>query len=171
MRLDVVVLGIIATVLFIVLRIIAPILSKVLADECKAWMPCFTKCLICRAIAWMPEDQRERYKEEWQSHIDEMPGDIGKIVTAAGFAWAAKRMSRVGRVALSGTCTAHADNSGKLFIAVTGKVETSGRVFPRFVRQCPKCGKTFPVSGNKILCNDCDDWKITCRENPSIRDF
>ena len=45
MRVDVVVLG-----------IILPVLSKLLADECKAWMPCFTKCLICRAIAWMPED-------------------------------------------------------------------------------------------------------------------
>lgn len=68
-----------------------------------------------------------------------------------------KRRPRAERVALSGTSTAHAANSGKLFIAVSGKMETSGRVFPRLVRQCAKCGKTFPVSGNKILCNDCDN--------------
>jgi hypothetical protein len=39
------------------------------------------------------EDQRERYKEEWQSHIDEIPGDICKIVIALGFVPASKMMS------------------------------------------------------------------------------
>jgi hypothetical protein len=75
-----------------ILGIIAAVLSKLLADECKAWMPCFTKWLIRHASALLPEDQRERYKEEWQSHIDETPGDIGKILAAMGFVWAAKRV-------------------------------------------------------------------------------
>ena len=45
------------------------------------------------AMARLPEDQRERYKEEWQSHIDEIPGDICKIVIAVGFVPASKMMS------------------------------------------------------------------------------
>jgi hypothetical protein len=146
MRVDVVVLG-----------IILPVLSKLLADECKAWMPWLAKWIIRRATAPMPKDRRGRYTEEWQSHIDEIPGNIAKIFTAADFARAAKKMSRVGLRALSGTCTAHSSNSGKLFIAVSGKVAMSAYVFPRLVRQCTKWGKTFPVSGNKILCNDCDN--------------
>jgi hypothetical protein len=39
------------------------------------------------------ELQRERYKEEWESHIDEIPGDICKIVIALGFVPTSKMMS------------------------------------------------------------------------------
>jgi hypothetical protein len=39
------------------------------------------------------ELQRERYKEEWQSPIDEIPGDICKIVIAPGFVPTSKMMS------------------------------------------------------------------------------
>jgi hypothetical protein len=76
-----------------ILGVVTAALSRLLADECKAWVPCFTKWLIRLAIAGLPEDQRERYKEEWQSHIDEIPGDICKIVIAVGFLPASKMMS------------------------------------------------------------------------------
>jgi hypothetical protein len=75
-----------------ILSVVAAALSRVLSDECKAWMPSLAKWLIRRAVAWLPEDQRERYAEEWLSHINEIPGDISKIVAAMGFIWAAKRM-------------------------------------------------------------------------------
>jgi hypothetical protein len=80
-------------VAFWILSVVAAALSRLLADECKAWVPCFTKWIIRRATARLPEDQCERYKEEWEGHIGEIPGDIGKIVTALGFVLAAKRIS------------------------------------------------------------------------------
>lgn len=67
-------------------------LSGLLANEFKAWIAYFPKWLVRRATSWLPEDQRERYAEEWLSHINEMPGDICKIATAIGFVLAAKRM-------------------------------------------------------------------------------
>jgi hypothetical protein len=44
----------------------------------------------------------------------------------------------------------------KLRLGITGKVTMSGRVTPRFLRECAKCGKKFEVSGNRLLCDDCD---------------
>jgi hypothetical protein len=75
------------------LSVVTAALSRLLAYECKAWVPWLTKWIIRRATAGLPEDQRERYKEEWTSHIGETPGDIGKIVTALDFVRAAKRVS------------------------------------------------------------------------------
>jgi hypothetical protein len=43
----------------------------------------------------------------------------------------------------------------KLCLGITGKITVSGRVSPRFFRECAKCGKTFQVLENAILCNDC----------------
>ena len=76
-----------------ILGVFGATLSRLLSDECKAWILSFTKWIIRSAIAVLPEDQRERYKEEWQSHIDEIPGDICKIVIAVGFVPASKMMS------------------------------------------------------------------------------
>jgi hypothetical protein len=67
-------------------------LFGLLSAEFKAWLPWFTKCFFRRAINRLPAAQRERYQEEWQSHIDEIPGNIGKILAAVGFFLAAKRM-------------------------------------------------------------------------------
>jgi len=67
-------------------------LSGLLANEFRAWIAYFPKWLVRRATSWLPEDQRERYAEEWLSHINEMPGDICKIAAALGFVLAAKRM-------------------------------------------------------------------------------
>jgi hypothetical protein len=76
---------IIGVIGFWILGVVAAALSPVFADEFKAWMPWFTKWLIRRAIGRLPEDQRERYREEWSSDIEETPGDIGKIFKAMGF--------------------------------------------------------------------------------------
>ena len=44
----------------------------------------------------LPEDHRERFKEEWQSHLDETPGKLGKLLVALGFLLAAFRISHSG---------------------------------------------------------------------------
>lgn len=61
--------------------------------EFTAWTPWIIERLIRRAVTKLPESQRERFEEEWRGHIDEIPGDIGKLVAAVGFGSAARQMS------------------------------------------------------------------------------
>jgi hypothetical protein len=44
----------------------------------------------------------------------------------------------------------------KLCLGIRAKVTVSATVTPRFLRECPKCGKKFEVSGDRLLCRDCD---------------
>jgi hypothetical protein len=75
------------------MALISALVSKLLADEFKAWSPWITQHLIRYSISRLPKRQRARYEEEWASHINEVPGDVGKLITAAGFLFAAHRMA------------------------------------------------------------------------------
>jgi hypothetical protein len=152
-----------------ILGVVTAALSRLLADECKAWVPWLTKWFVRRAAAGLPENQRERYKEEWESHIDEIPGDIGKIVTALGFVMAAKKMSsemahkrprivnaecHIGApVELRGGVRPflRAKSSGVLTVGIGTSMHASGTV----LRECANCGKRLHVLNNEILCDDC----------------
>jgi hypothetical protein len=68
-------------------------LSRQCGDEFKAWVPWIIKLLLQRAIARLPQGQRERYAEEWRSHLDQIPGEIGKLIVAIGLLSAARKMS------------------------------------------------------------------------------
>ena len=76
-----------------VVGILTAILSKFMVAEIDAWSPTIIRRLIQLAVAWLPVDQRERYSEEWQSHVNEVPGKLGKFLLAAGFLLAAHKMS------------------------------------------------------------------------------
>jgi hypothetical protein len=79
--------------LLAVLGMIAAAVSRQLADEFKAWIPWITKHLVRRAVRKLPEDQRSRYEEEWSSYLVEVPGELGKLVAALGFAQASRCMA------------------------------------------------------------------------------
>jgi hypothetical protein len=57
--------------------ILVAVLGAVLADECRAWLPWIGERVIRRAVRNLAESQRERYNEEWRSHLNEIPGKIG----------------------------------------------------------------------------------------------
>jgi hypothetical protein len=76
-----------------VLGIIATAASRQLADEFKAWTPWITEWLVRRAAHKLPEKQRDRCEEEWLSHIYETPGEVGKLIAAIGFLFAARKIS------------------------------------------------------------------------------
>jgi len=56
--------------------------SRQLADEFKAWTPWLVRKLVAFAVRRLPADRQERYSEEWTSYIEEIPGEIGKILAA-----------------------------------------------------------------------------------------
>lgn len=72
--------------------IVAAALSRQLVDEFKAWAPRLTEWIIRWAARVLPSAQCERYEEEWLSHNNEIPGEIGKIAHAVGCLWAAPSM-------------------------------------------------------------------------------
>lgn len=73
--------------------LIMAIFNRLAGDEVKAWMPWFTKRLLQIAIERLPEVQRERFSEEWASHVSDVPGEIGKLITAMGCVWAAHEIA------------------------------------------------------------------------------
>jgi lipopolysaccharide/colanic/teichoic acid biosynthesis glycosyltransferase len=94
-----------------ILEIVASTASRVLSEDFKAWAPWVRKRIIERAVRNSPKDLRERLAEEWPSHVEEIPGDIGKLIVAFGFLAASWNLSqttkyevakRVLDVALSG---------------------------------------------------------------------
>jgi hypothetical protein len=68
---------------------LAATLSSLVAAEIKAWSPSIIRGLIKFAVERLPENLRERFTEEWQSHVNEVPGQVGKLLVALGFSIAA----------------------------------------------------------------------------------
>jgi len=82
---------IVAVVIFL-LGIVAAAASRLLADEFKAWIPWTVDRLIRRAVGRLPADRRERLNEEWRSHVNDVPGEVGKLAVALGTLLAAGRV-------------------------------------------------------------------------------
>jgi Bacterial sugar transferase len=65
-----------------VLGITGAAVSRQLTDEFKAWTPWLISYIIRCAVRQLPEDMRTRCEEEWRSHTDEIPGEVGKLIHA-----------------------------------------------------------------------------------------
>jgi hypothetical protein len=85
--------GILAALGATAAAILAGALSRQVADEFKAWSPWLTGRLLKCATKRLPENIRDRYGEEWASHVAETPGELGKLVAACGIIFASFRMS------------------------------------------------------------------------------
>ena len=66
-------------------------IGRQLSDEIGAWSPTWSSKLIQIAIARLPTEERERYREEWNAYIYDMPGKVGPLLTCVGFLLAAYR--------------------------------------------------------------------------------
>jgi lipopolysaccharide/colanic/teichoic acid biosynthesis glycosyltransferase len=80
-------------IIFGILGIFGAALSKQLTDEIKAWTPWIIERLIRAAVAKLPERERDRLHEEWHSDIQDTPGELGRLVVAVGFLFAALKIS------------------------------------------------------------------------------
>jgi hypothetical protein len=65
--------------------ILAAAISQQLVDEFKAWTPWLTRRLVMIAVCIAPTPAKERCTEEWLSHLEQMPGQIGQILASIGF--------------------------------------------------------------------------------------
>jgi hypothetical protein len=69
--------GLIEAILAIFFTIFGAALSMQVVDEFKAWSPWLIDVLVGQAIRRLPEDQRERYAEQWRGDIEETPVKLG----------------------------------------------------------------------------------------------
>lgn len=89
----------------ILAALIVAIFGRLLADELNAWTPWMAERLISYAAARLSKARRARWTEEWQSHANELPGSLAKLLHAIGaiaaaykIAWLEAKMS-IGRSA------------------------------------------------------------------------
>jgi hypothetical protein len=73
-------------------------LGRVLADDMKEWMPYFRKKIVALAVRFVPVNCRDRYLEEWESDLVEVPGELAKLSYAVGLILAALGISVTWRV-------------------------------------------------------------------------
>jgi hypothetical protein len=66
---------------------------RLVASEIQDWLPWLARRIIDRTVANLPEQERERYREEWYSHLDECPGRLGKIFHAVGCVYGARAVA------------------------------------------------------------------------------
>ena len=88
-------MGVIAMAASLLCAVALAVISRLLADEAKAWTPRLTEWFVERATRRLPLSQRARYGEEWRAHICELPGDIARLATAIGYISAAVRINGV----------------------------------------------------------------------------
>jgi hypothetical protein len=89
-------MGLIAAVILrialCILTLLGACVPKLLADEFKAWVPSIVDQLISFAVSRAPQHLRERLAEEWRGHVNDTPGDLGKLLVASGFIWASRKL-------------------------------------------------------------------------------
>ena len=83
--------NIILGTLGLVVTFLVAVLARLVADDIKAWLPKITDRLVERAVKRLPGSERERFAEEWRSHVNDTPGDVSKLFVAAGL----QRASRI----------------------------------------------------------------------------
>jgi hypothetical protein len=79
----------------VLLALLIAIVGRFMADEVKAWFGWLHRKLRRIAVAKLPEECRERYEEEWESGLNEIPGEIFKLIYSLGLLRAALGVRKV----------------------------------------------------------------------------
>ena len=69
--------------------VIIAIAGRFMSDEVKQWFEWLHRMIRKRAVKSLPEPLRERYNEEWESSLEEAPGEIAKLIYSLGLLKAA----------------------------------------------------------------------------------
>jgi lipopolysaccharide/colanic/teichoic acid biosynthesis glycosyltransferase len=73
----------------LLLALFIAIVGRFMADEVKMWFGWLHKKIRRRAVAKLPPERRERYDEEWESGLEEIPGEIFRLIYSIGLLRAA----------------------------------------------------------------------------------
>ena len=65
-----------------ILFFVAGIIGNLIASEAYDWLQRIAEWLIKRAVARLPVDEQDRYREDWLSHLEVYPGKFSKLLNA-----------------------------------------------------------------------------------------
>jgi hypothetical protein len=77
--------------------IIIAVTGRLFSDEIKEWLPWITRYLTERAVSRLPESEREKRREEWESDLNEWPGNLAKLYRAWGYLSASRSIAKIAR--------------------------------------------------------------------------
>lgn len=86
-------MAVIAKVAKLIGDVVTAVLGVQLATEFEAWTPWLVERLLRQAVARLPKGEQERFAEEWRAHVNEIPGQVGRVAVALAFVLAACKMS------------------------------------------------------------------------------
>ncbi len=89
-------MAVIGPIVGFIIDVVRAVLARHLGDELNEWLPWLTRHLVESAVRRLPNDLKERYGEEWNAHLNEIPGGFAKLVAAIGFSIAARKMDPLG---------------------------------------------------------------------------
>jgi hypothetical protein len=87
--------GTVLFVLGVAGAILIPVTARVVGDDVKEWLSWITQHLVERAVSRLPEEERDRFEEEWWAHINELPGNLAKVYAAWGCLCASKAINHI----------------------------------------------------------------------------
>jgi hypothetical protein len=77
-------MGLIADIVDAAIAIRGAVIVNVISTDISEQAPVLARKLITRAVQRLPATQRERYLEEWLSHLDQCEGVIPKLLHSIG---------------------------------------------------------------------------------------
>jgi hypothetical protein len=69
--------------------VLVGVVARFMGEELKSWSAWLHRRIRRAAVAKLPSCCRERYDEEWQSGLEEFPGEIFKLIYSLGLLRAA----------------------------------------------------------------------------------
>jgi lipopolysaccharide/colanic/teichoic acid biosynthesis glycosyltransferase len=73
----------------LLLTIVTAVTGRFMGEEVKAWFGWLHRKIRYLAVARLPETIRQRYEEEWESGLEEIPGELFKVIYSLGLLIAA----------------------------------------------------------------------------------
>lgn len=85
-------MGLTVTLAGAVATFVVAVAAGLTKTEIEAWAPRAALWVKDFALRPLPRHLRERFAEEWASHLDDMPGPISKLIVAVGFYFASTQI-------------------------------------------------------------------------------
>jgi len=70
------------------------VFGRLLGEDLRSWVQWAPSRLLERALRKLPENERERFREEFHADLASWPGDISKLLRAIGFLHACRSMGQ-----------------------------------------------------------------------------